>query len=175
MATLVVENGTGLSNANSYVTLAEADDYFGSHLFYADNWDDLGEPDKENALMTATAMLDGIMNWYGYISSFSQALGWPRYGVADREYRVIPTDAVPQAVKIATMELAMFLSRGDPFAAASSTGVDRLKVDVIEIEFTNTQNGGSRLPSPVPASALLALRGLGEYTLGSRVRRVVVG
>ena len=175
MTTLVVENGTGLSNANSYVDVAEADTYFATHPFYADNWDALGSPDQENVLIAASSMLDSIMSWYGYIYSSTQGLGWPRTGVIDYENRVVASNAVPYAVKRATMELAVYISRGDPFAAASSTGVDRLKIDVIEIQFSDTQNGASRVTAPVPAAALLALRGLGEYVLGSRVRRVMVG
>jgi hypothetical protein len=176
MPIFTVEDGTGLAQATSYASVVEADDYFSAHPFYADNWNELGESDKENLLMTASTMLDSIMTWNGTIYSNTQGLGWPRSLVFDSEYRPVASNVVPRGVKIATMELAMYLWRnGDVFEAPSSTGVDRLKIDVIELQFSSTQNGGSRGKAPVPAAALLALRGLGEYTLGTRVRRVQVG
>jgi hypothetical protein len=175
MVDLVVEDGSGLADSNSYVSEAEADDYFASHPFYSDNWSDLGEPDRANLLVAATAQLDTLIRWRGVIKSSTQALGWPRSLVVDDEGRLISDSVVPKKVKIATFEMAVFASRGDPFAAPSSTGVDRVKVDVIEIQFSSAQNGGSRVNAPVPAAALLALRGLGEYTLGTRVRKVIVG
>jgi hypothetical protein len=175
MLTLIPEDGTGLANANSYVSLQEADDYFATHPFYSDNWADLGEPDKLNLLAAATAQLDSLFLWRGTIISTGQALGWPRSGVLDIESRTVTSSSVPAALKRATCEMAIFLSRGDAFAAPSSTGVDRLKIDVIELQFTQTQNGGSRVNAPVPAAVVLALRGLGDYVLGSRVRRVAVG
>jgi hypothetical protein len=170
MTTLVLEDGSGLTNSNSYVSVTEADDYFLGHPFYADTWDALGVPDKENLLVSATATLDALITWYGYLYSDSQALGWPRTYVADSEGRVIASNVVPAKVKNATCELAVYASKGDPFAAPSSVGVDRLKIDVIELQFNK-----SEAKAPVPAATLLALRGLGEYTLGTRVRKVLVG
>jgi hypothetical protein len=167
---LIVEDGTGVATANSYVTLEEADTYFETHPYYADNWAGLGTPDKENLLTAASLQLDGLINWRGFISSDTQGLGWPRTGVIDNEGRVIADNIVPRPVKIATFEMAMFASRGDPFAASASAGVERLKIDVIELQFAS-----STVTAPVPAAALLAVRGLGDYTLGTRVRRVLVG
>jgi hypothetical protein len=170
MATLVLETGAGLANANSYVSVTEADDYFSGHPFYADVWDALGVPDKSNLLISSSILLDSLITWKGYLANSSQALGWPRTFVLDNELRTISSTAVPQRVKDAVCELAVYASKGDPFAAPSSVGVDRLKIDVIELQFTTSTS-----KAPVPAAALLAVRGLGEYTLGTRVRRVIVG
>jgi hypothetical protein len=175
MLTLVPEDGTGLANANSYLTLIQADDYFSSHPYYADPWNDLGNLDKNNVLAAATSQLDALFRWRGAVAVATQALGWPRVGAYDDEGRLVSSTIVPRAVRNATCELAIFISRGDAFAPASNTGIDRLKIDVIELQFSQTQNGAPRLNAPVPAAALLALRGLGEYTLGSRTRRVMVG
>lgn len=170
MPTLVLEDGTGLSNSNTYASLVEADAYFSSHPYYADAWDNLGTPDREANLILATSSLDALITWEGYINSSTQALDWPRTGVVDNEGRIIASDIVPKGVKVATMEMAMFSSRGDPYAPSSSTGLESLKIDVIELKFT-----GSTSITPVPAAALLALNGLGAYTYGSRIRKVLVG
>jgi hypothetical protein len=167
---LILEDGTGLPGANSYASVEEADLYFLTHPYYSDNWDALGDPDRERLLVAASSQLDALINWRGSIRYSNQALGWPRVGVVDDEGRVIPTDIVPQRVKTAVFELAFSLSRGDQYAPSSSSSLERLKIDVIELQFA-----GSTTITPVPAPALLALRGLGEYAFSSRVRRVLVG
>jgi hypothetical protein len=170
MPAFVAEDGTGLSTATSYVSVAESDDYFLTHPYFSDVWDALGPPDKQRLLMMASTMLDNFIIWRGYVASGAQGLAWPRTGVIDNELREIASNVVPWKVKVATFELAVYLSKGDPFAVSSSTGIDSLKIDVIELKFTSSVQ-----VAPVPAAALLALRGLGDYTLGNRVRKVLVG
>lgn len=170
MVALVLEDGTGVAGANSYATVAEADDYFSTHPFYADMWDAQGIPDRANLLVSASGQLDALMRWFGTIAYDPQGLGWPRIGVYDPEGRLLPSTEVPSQVKTATFELAVYASRGDPFAPLSSFGVDKLKIDVIEMDFTP-----SIVRPPVPAAALLAVRGLGDYVYGMRVRKVMVG
>lgn len=172
MPVLVPEDGTGLSNSNSYISLAEADQYFATHPYYADNWSDMGDPDKEMLLMMATQSLDSLMIWRGSIVSVTQALSWPRTGVYDNEGRLIASNIVPQNVKWATAEMAFHISQGKSASAGTpqSQGLEKLKIDVIELQFGQSTN-----VSPVPAASLLLLNGLGEYALSSRVRRVYVG
>lgn len=170
MAHMIVEDGTGKAGATSYVSLAEADAYFQNHPYYADAWEELGEPDKERYLVSATMSLDTMMRWLGVIRSPMQALGWPRSGVVDHEGRTISNTAVPKRVKDATCELAFHHSKGDPFAPQSSQGLEALKIDVIELQFSQ-----SSAPAPVPAAALALVTSLGAYAFGSRIRKVLVG
>jgi hypothetical protein len=170
MAELVPEDGTGLANANSYGSLAEADDYFTSHPYYSDAWFEFGEPERKNLLIRAAMEMNTLVRWRGYITNVGQGLPWPRSLVYDNEGRLIADNVVPTQVKYAQFEMAMFLGRGDPYAASSSEGVDRLKIDVIELEFSS-----SKITTPLPAPALLLLSGLGDYALGRSVQRVLVG
>ena len=166
----IPETGEGLPDSTSYASVEEADAYFAHHPYYADNWSDLGVPDRERYLMLGTGQLEAFIIWEGTIANQAQALGWPRVGVTDDEGRIIPSNIVPKQVKIATFEMAIFGTKGDPYAPSSSQGLDRLKIDVIELEFSSSQT-----VTLVPALALLALRGLGEYAYGSNVRKVIVG
>lgn len=166
---IVVEDGTGIVGANSYVTEAEADEYFANHPFYADAWDEI--ENKEALLRAATSQIDFLFNWYGWRSYEEQVLAWPRQRVWYLpSYAYIPTDSIPQQVKDATCEMAYFLSKGDVFAPSSSEGLDSLKIDVIELNFTNSSS-----KSPVPAAVLVLLRSLGDYAFGGRSRKVLVG
>jgi hypothetical protein len=166
---LIAETGMNVAGANSYATVPEADAYFTNHPYYADNWEALGTTDKERLLVSASAQLDAMITWRGRIYSPNQNLAWPRVGVVDDEGRVISAQTVPYAVKRAVYELAFAMSRGDQFAASASAGLEKLKIDVIELQFA-----ASTVTAPVPAAALLALKGLGTYAFGSRVRKVLV-
>lgn len=112
MATIIVEDGTGLANANSYVTLAEADAYFTSigELGWAGT-DDF----KNQNLINATAAIDAT---YGprYISylrdEVTQSLLWPREQIWDRHSRRIDNGALPNSLKNAQMEMALLAQNG---------------------------------------------------------------
>ena len=55
MLTLVKEDGTGKSDANSYASVADADAYHEGHL-YASAWTGATTADKEKALVMATRL-----------------------------------------------------------------------------------------------------------------------
>ncbi len=112
MATIILEDGTGVSNANSYVTLAEANTYFTN----TGNLGWGGEDDfKTQNLINATAALDAT---YGprFISmlrdNVDQALLWPRDQVWDRHSRRINNGVIPTPLKNAQFEMALLAQNG---------------------------------------------------------------
>jgi hypothetical protein len=176
MVALVAETGAGLSNANSYADVAFADAYYAGHPFYADNWDDLDPSTKAALLMAATRSLDGQYLWYGYRATTTQALEWPRARVRDLYDVLLPQDALPVRLRQAVAEHALWLTKGDRSPEAqTSTGLDRLKIDVIELDFASASSNTSAGTQPVNSATRALLRGLGDYLHGLRVRRVIVG
>lgn len=176
MPAFIPETGAGVPYANSYVSLEYADDYFAGHPFYADRWTDMEVVRKQHLLAAASAQLDVLYDWQGLRSTPTQGLAWPRTGVYDTYGAYVSPYDVPDRLRRAVCEQAIQLSRGDPAeTAADTTGIGRIKIDVIELDFTE---GGppptSKAPSAAPAAAQL-LRGLGVYANGLRVRRVLVG
>jgi len=103
----IVETGEGLSNATSYVSVQEADDYINSFVVGGAEWLALTISEKEKSLMQATRFLDTMMGWQGHLKEIKQSLAWPRVGVIDREGRLVPDDRVPAAIKDAQVELAV--------------------------------------------------------------------
>jgi len=91
--------------SNSYVTLTAAGDYFLGRLS-ASEWDDADEPERESALMMATARLD-VETFIGSPVTTTQRLQWPRFSVPDRNGWLYATDAIPRLVQEATFELAL--------------------------------------------------------------------
>jgi hypothetical protein len=100
---------------NSYVDLSEANTYFADRLDVA-AWDAAADAQKEQALVTATSLLDN-MTWTGTAVSDSQTLAFPRYGqYFDPRYGadVILDDAsIPARIETATFELAYHLLNND--------------------------------------------------------------
>lgn len=102
---LVVEDGTGRSDADSLISLAFVDGYHA----------DLGgaawtgtDADKETAIRRASAFLDASFGWKGWkINGRDQAMAWPRSGVVDEDGYAVPQDAVPDEVQKACSEVAL--------------------------------------------------------------------
>lgn len=108
VATFVVEDGSGLATANSYVSVADADTY--NENYHADAvWIAAPIATKELSLRKATQYLDatyGIL-WVGTQKTKEQALDWPRIGAEDSNGYSIDSNIVPSQVADATVEAAI--------------------------------------------------------------------
>jgi hypothetical protein len=102
---LIVENGTVVANADSYISLADAKTY---HTAHDDPtaWTGATDALLESALKYAAATLDGMFDWQGQIVNTLQVLAWPRAGSEDREGRTPSNSTIPQQLKDAQCELA---------------------------------------------------------------------
>jgi hypothetical protein len=141
MATLVVEDGTGLTTSNAYCTPDEADLYHEMRLHNA-TWAATGDDDKEAAIMWATKLLDNNITFDGWKYTEDQALAWPRDGVLDRDGYEIDIDEIPQFLKDATAEFAFWLIASDPTADDSSKGYKRIKAGSLELEVNRWDRKG---------------------------------
>ena len=107
MATFVIEDGTGKSNANSYLSDTDADTYFDNHGAPA-TWTGAAAV-KQAALRMATQYLDAvyITRWRGRrVYPDIQALDWPRVSVEDEDGYYVDSAVLPQQLKDACAELA---------------------------------------------------------------------
>lgn len=105
----IVENGTGLQDANSLTSVSFADEYFADRM--NDVWAKLTVDAKQAALLKATAYVCGNYEFKGARLTHSQALCWPRTGITGPEGQ-IPT-GVPKCIQTATCELAVRASKGE--------------------------------------------------------------
>lgn len=105
---LTVEDGTGLADAESYVSVADCEAYCTARgLTFSTG----ATPDKEAALRRATSYIDGayrarFIGWR--TNGRAQALAWPRrdaFDVATGEYLV--SDEIPPELVAATCEAAV--------------------------------------------------------------------
>lgn len=100
---IVAEDGSGLTNANSYVDLTWVDSYFAGRGNI--EWASATDNDKLVALIKATDYLDVVYNFVGTKASSTQALEWPRAGAEDKYGE--PLVGIPTILKKAAAELAL--------------------------------------------------------------------
>ena len=133
--TLIVEDGTGKPNANSYISLEEANAYFIGKRLYSSAWTASTDDVKKTALIMGSRVLDQEVIWKGYRRFEDSGLYWPRTDVYTTDGVLVDEDTVPRAVREATAEMAMYLLVSDKMSERSGIGLTRLKVDVVELEF----------------------------------------
>lgn len=103
--TLIIEDGTGKADAQSYASAATIEAYCVARAYSA--WTDNGDDDaKDAAILRAMTFLDS-MNWHGYAANAGQALEWPRACMEDRNGRAIDSNVIPSPVVHALAELAL--------------------------------------------------------------------
>lgn len=102
---------------NSYVTTAEADDYFSTKYDFYDSenggsgfetWANFSQEKKEGLLISATRILDS-WRYAGLKSVRTQPLMWPRQLIFDFEAVMYSPLVVPPKMKQATCEMAYWI------------------------------------------------------------------
>lgn len=158
---VTVENGTGVANADSYISVADATAYFGTRL-YSTAWSEASAEDKEVALIQAARTLDNYVSWFGLKSDPDQTMQWPRIGIYELqnvngvETDVELIDTVPTVVIQAQCELAIYLLGGDKTSLPSTAGFKKLNVaGAISFEVDNNTK-----PMLIPA---IVLQLVGKY------------
>jgi hypothetical protein len=160
--TVVVEDGTGVANANSYVSLTELKDYFAvvpdAAAFLAQTDDVLSQ-----YAVWATRVLDQKTLWQGYRATTTQALEWPRNYVTDKYGNAVAADSVPAQVKAVTCELARWLKDNDPADGQDVQSLKQITVDVVDIVF---QDQTTQTSWPTIFNQIID--GLGRVNVGAR-------
>lgn len=111
------------TDANSYLTLAEANDILANRRLHTAAWDAAANPKKETALIWATKLLDAAFDWDGAVRDLNQALRWPRVGMLDLDERYVNPDLIPERLKEATADLALSLLARDRVSEPEMLGL----------------------------------------------------
>lgn len=146
---LTVEDGTGLSGATSYISVANADTYHAARG--RSDWADAAPGDKESVLVRATSYLDSVYRhrFVGTRGSSTQALEWPRTGVCDEngtEIDDVPTDVSNATAELARAMLSVELAPLPSDTPEGAVSMKREKLGPIEEE---TQYVGGYSPASV--------------------------
>jgi hypothetical protein len=138
--TLVVEDGTGKADAESYIAVSDANAY---HIARGNSdWAALAsDAIREQLLRKATDYIEQIYTgaWLGQATSSTQALSWPRCYVERIErmrygYDYYPSDFIPPELGKACAELALRAASGD-LAADLEPTISSAKVGPISVAY----------------------------------------
>ena len=115
---LVVEDGSGLSTAESYASVSEADAY---HTTNGNSGWTGATSVKEQALRNATRYLESKYGprFFGVKKTREQALIWPMDDASDIFGHLIENDVVPTELKNALFEAALVSLSTDLLAAVT--------------------------------------------------------
>jgi len=158
--TVTVVATVGAANANSYLSVAAADDLADDYLGPL-NWTAATTDNKGRALITATRYLDQL-EWLGSRATTTQSLAWPRSGAECGEWS-FEDDEIPAPIRQAAFDLAEALLGAPALLRGPGAGNAELipgipnaslksaRVDVISLEFRdgavpNSQNALNVLP-----------------------------
>lgn len=139
---LVVEDGSGVPDAESYASVALARSYATAHGYTLPTDD----AEVEVLLRKAAQYLEGLREEYqGSRASAEQGLEWPRTGVYLYGFE-FPDSDIPGPLARAQCQLAVEALTTDLQPNSVGPQVLRRKVDVIETQFADI---GQAAPRPV--------------------------
>ena len=153
------------ANANSYVTLTEANTYFET-VPDSSTWTNKTDDQKNRALISATRWIDSFV-FYGDRCDDGQALKFPRnnYQVDGVE---LACSTIPLNIKYAQYELARALAN-DTGAITGTTGTDgnfsEVKLGDIEVKYNTASQGTGSINNILDVYPWLQSY-LGAYILG---------
>jgi len=132
------------ATANSYVTLAEANDYFET-VPDSSTWTNKTDDQKNRSLIAATRWID-TLSYYGSRCDNGQALKFPRNNYTIDNVELTCT-TIPNNIKYAQYELARALAN-DTSAVTGTTGKDgnfsEVQLGDLQVKYnTDSQGTGS--------------------------------
>lgn len=152
MPTLIHEPGS--STANSFLSLARAEELAGEHPLGA-AWLAQSDDAKSTQLIRATRLLNREC-YTGLASVPGQSLQWPRSGLLSRNGESLDPATIPLDLELATIELAIMMrvpgGAGDPSSPLPEQalqGLTKLKAGPIELGFKATWTEADGLPEHV--------------------------
>jgi hypothetical protein len=153
---LVIEDGSLVSGATSYVSVAEVRAYAAAR---ASNLPASGSPGDAAIEAACIVAIDFLESFRGEfqgkkVEAATQALQWPRTG-ATLDGAEIPSTIIPKILKDAQCQLAIESVNGlDLMPTGDGREVIRKKIDVLETEY-RPGSGGAAQPVLTRVRALL--------------------
>lgn len=164
---LIVEDGSGVAGANSYVSVADAQAWVAARGLTFTGADSV----VEQRLLTAMDLVESYRAQYqGSKTDSAQALQWPRTGVYV-DGAALAEDAIPKELVGALVQLAYDSQSEDLQPNVGQQLTAREKIDVIEVQYFSPAEKKS---SPTFTKALAFLQPLFKTggAFGLRTQRV---
>ena len=152
---MIVEDGTGKTDANSYVSVEFANDYFSARG--VSEWN-IDTEKKEQLLIKATDFIDNIFQWLGKKEFENQALRFPRVDL--RDYEGVEVKGIPLCLKQAVCDAALINNNSELFQTKEANG-DVVSEKIGELAFTYSKTNKEAVTSSTLYDSInTKLRGL---------------
>ena len=162
--TLVLEDGSGYVDANSYASIEHADNELQTHPDYTLVWYPATSSQKASALINGTFYLDCRFRWYGWSKTESQSLGFPRTRVYSRRGVVYLPGVIPaELIKATCLVGIKWLSKGTLFNSLSEKGPAQSIAAGITVEYNPTILNQQFLVGVRMTEVEQLLRSIGEF------------
>ncbi len=149
---LILENGTGVANAVSYISATDATTYLTAYEPVGITaWPGV-TADQEAALVVGCQALELNYRelWLSQKRSVSNDLSWPRYYFYDKNGLLVSDTTIPNAIKQAQATLALYHVQGvDVFPQPSrDTFITGTSVKVGDLSESITYGPGAAVAAP---------------------------
>lgn len=150
---LVVEDGTGVLNADSWVTMAEAATYANrmGNTAFAEADAEVVEPALRRAVLYLDAVYGSRYAGLPTQDPTEQSLSWPRKGVVLDTGYAWPDDEIPVNLKRAQVEAAMleWATPGSLMPTTTPLGKKSVQVGPIAVTYADPPKAGTVGKPPV--------------------------
>jgi hypothetical protein len=137
---VILEDGSGVPDANAYLDAAFAGSYFRGKALAA--WNSVNAQAQEDTIVIASEYIDIAFNWKGERKIPGQGLSWPRAGVILDGFDV---EGVPAAVKKAVCEAAWLYLNGESlYSADAGKEITSAGSDGISIHYARNEKAATR-------------------------------
>lgn len=140
---MALDTTIGGVNADSYVSIADADAYHANRGLADASWKTLAPGIKEGALRKATQYLDATYKFCGIKITRTQALRWPRYNVWIDGY-MVNYNELPKYLIAACCELALRATVQDLDPDLEPLLVTKETVGPISVDYSPIQRYSGR-------------------------------
>ena len=131
----IVEDGSIVPLANSYVTLDYADEYCANKGYKT--WLELDDSQKKISLIRGTEFVNNFFDWKGIRKSQNQSLAFPRVEIIDNDGYMVC--GIPENLKKACIEASYLITVNNSdtlFSTKDENGqIKSQKVDTLEVEY----------------------------------------
>ena len=149
---IVLDATVGGVASNSYITLAECDEYLHARPFHS-KWDAITDDDEKKAAILWSTRILSHYGWVGAIADSAQALPWPRSGTYDKDNRLYVETALPEWLKVSCAELAYYLAVEDRLGDTGTEGFKSMSIGELSMDI----NPADR-PDWIPNYLMRAIR-----------------
>lgn len=139
--TLIVEDGTRPTGANTYASVADADAYWADRA--STTWAAATDDEKAASLIQSTVYLNGLA-WFGRKVA-PRKMAWPRIDVEIDGY-VVGDDEIPEEVVDATCYMAGEIIGGADPLAATDRALTKLTAGAVSMEWDAASSQAPQYP-----------------------------